>query len=370
MKNFSIKKISVVFTVLFVVVFLTACGAGGFSQPLLPEAPFGTPDLIREVKTYRVEVFGQSFTNEAGNSITPILGIGEMVQTLQGEGIGRENRLTLHTDFYMQWEDLPLANENRNLRDEITGEVTFMRHGLNPIASNKQVNVAPRRNTYGFMFNNSYSFNSDFNARTSSVSFGKGENYAPNQWKNERNFNIPRGTVFCNEQLFILLRSFSNLIPGGSVSFPIHHPLENAIRGNNSNRTVVASSQITGRVNIDPFILDFIDLDFESGNGENEDESNAEANIAPLCADCGDENHIIEEGSLTIPVMVVNVAFGGSPSGPGHRIYMTTPNLRFSREGSNIETSRLIVRYEHLVFNADGSFAYRIRYTLIGYNSW
>ncbi|MCL2847129.1 MAG: hypothetical protein FWE13_00045 [Firmicutes bacterium] len=363
MKKNSIKFITIIFSVLFTVIFFVGCGTPVFSQPLLPEAPFGTADFIRETKTYQIRIYGAFLRNEHGEivrdedggAIEPILGNGEMVQKLEGFNYianGQvENRIRLTTNFIVRWEDNALVNENRGAIDEITSTVTFMRNGFTPLRSRKDVNLGNRYNENGiFLFNNSYYFESDFITRTSRVRVRKNEH---GEWINpEQTFTIPSGTVFCNEQFFILLRGFANLVPGGNVSFAIHHPLESYIRDSGANIGVIASSSsMVASMQVDPFLLDFTE-DIEST-----------------------KNDDAEEYTHRIPVMQVTASFGAgnNPSGPAHHIFMSRPDLRFSDmniENNNIETSRLILWYGHQVFNPDGTFAYRVEHTLIEYESW
>ena len=361
-QRFNFKKLYLVLALLFATIFLTACGGAAFMQPIASDAPFGTPDLIREIKTYRVEVFAPSraVVGEDGETISymPLLGSGQLTQELFGTGAGLENTLTKTSNFYLEWQDIEEAGENRGLSDEIESSVTFLRQGFRPLQTTKTASVGTRINN-NTETNNSYTFNINFRdveyninnrpmaARTSSISLGGGQ---------ERQFNIPTGTVFCNEQFYVLLRSFTNLTPGRSITFPIHHPLESYIRNSSANFTVQASAGVN-----------FVGAPFER----------YEEFLGEFLRDDALNNYRQPRGeaypgqyNYFIPAMAVgaSIAGGGLPSGPSQIFYIAAPHINFQRAGSSVTTNRLILRHEHTIRNPNGTVAFLVVHTLMGYD--
>jgi len=348
------KKLAILLTVIIVVTVttlgFTACGGGSeFREPLVPQAPWGIADNIFEQSDFRVHVYGPGSLNPDSETHAPLLARGALTQTLEGVGSGIHNRITVQTEFSMDWEsEVENPSINAGAHDEISSSVTFMRTGMRPVASSRVATTTNRYDASGtFLHNNSYEFNVQYVAenqvaRGSSIRVGKDANGA---WLNDaRNVAVRSGTLFCNEQLFFLLRAFNNINPGGrSVNIPTNNMVENYIRHDNRPISLNAEATATGRLAVDDFILEFMDEE----NAYMDDES----------------------GNVMVDSMMVTLALNETPAGPIHRFWISN-GVTFSREGSLVTTSRLILRYEYQVFDIYGRLQYQIVYTLIGYDSW
>jgi len=364
------KKLTLTILTIFAVFLLTACGAGGFTQPSLPEAPWGTPALVREIKTFNVNIYcAQTPPDEDRNNL--VLANGTLIQTLEGcDGRSPGSRcrrydlgehLHVHTHFTLTWGTHENAGLNAGLTDVIETRVSFTRNGLVPIASERAATLAPRYEDGVFAFNNSHIARSNFelsardvgtetstnlSARQSTLQLAKNADGVLNPVQNQ---SITTGTVYCNEQLHYLIRGLSNVRPGGAISLPVNNVIENSLRGSS------VPLPVTVNVPADLGLAVFDDFEF----------------LRPFIVDADEvlttrRNQTTEEYEYIIPAMGVIVGLGETPAGPPHQFILTAPHIQLAN--GEIYVSRLILRYFYDVFNIYGTRIYHIAYTLIDYS--
>jgi len=347
-------------------IFLTACGAGGFNQPILNPAPWGSPELVREEKSFNVTIYqaGAELDPDTGRPLGRLaLATGTFDITLQGHGSGINNQLHVDTNYSISWNDIAEAGARAGHTNTIESHTRFFRTSLLPTYSSRTANITPiwneRTNSYDHP---SYQFNINYAGenRGSTMRMGRKEN---GEWVDPaRNISVPDGIVFCNEQLWHLIRGFTNVAPGGGIAIPINNMLENVIRGQSVAIPVAiqASGGVYGRRLSDPEIA------FLANMYAGETTTPA---FMPLDATATPTPTPAPEGPYTGPllqIMRVMIGYSQDNPGPAHHFMMTAPGVYF-RNGT-IYTSRIILGYEHIVFDTDGNPMWHIVYTLTDYS--
>ena len=349
------KKIALIIISAFMLIVLTACGAGGFVEPVFPAAPWGDADTIREVKTYRVEIFRPQATLA---DTRYLLAEGTLVHTLEGTGYNRDNRLVASSDFNITWSDYEgfrdFSGQNHGVTDRIVTGSTFMPAGLVPVTSYRNAILANRYDAYGnFDFNNSHEISTRFRegARDSQIRIGKNQ---AGQFLNEaNNIAVPADPVFCNEQLFYVMRGLSNIRPGGSVSLPVNNVLDNHIRGTASAMPIqIGSPPELRRTPIHHVITD---------------------PDSPIYGETTFDFRFLNpllRYEYTAPTylltMELTAGLGVAPAGPAHRFFVTYNDVGFY--SGNLRAHRLILSFDYAVFDIYGRAVFHIVHTLIGYS--
>ncbi|MCL2375401.1 MAG: hypothetical protein FWC82_02615, partial [Firmicutes bacterium] len=231
------KKFALLFSILFLAIFLVGCGAAAPVSPFRDEMPWGTAYDAFEESEFAVRVFAFP---ENSDDDEILVGTGEMSHTLSATGDGQNNVITISSSRKINWLDVPEARENRNLTNLSTSEVSFRRAGLVPLSSTRTETMENRYHEDGtFWYNQSFvsrAYYADYPTaalrRTSTISFGKN---AQGAWLNE-NHAIPirSGPVFDNEQLSFLLRALGNFSSGAMANLNFNNVFRNYVIGSNA----------------------------------------------------------------------------------------------------------------------------------------
>ncbi|MCL2061596.1 MAG: hypothetical protein FWH03_03120 [Firmicutes bacterium] len=346
------KKIVLVVISVMLALAASGCGGGAAAEPFDREKPWGTPSNAYERKEYTVEVFQQVKAEDGSykNADEP-LASGQMTHILSTSGAAGANRAAVSTDFSISWQDTEGAGVNRGKSDTIISSVLFNTGNLAPVSSEKTVNLASRT-VNGAARNDSYFAAANYSTHKSTVRFGK-ENESAEGYLAEREFSI-EGGLFDNEQLWYVLRAFRNMQLGAQMSFSLNNPVNQYAQWAAGEKygalpMVAAVATAHEKIKLGAFIDEYLP-EPEEDDVETEDDGEE--------VEAADPREIL--------CLVVGLSIQAEQSGPPHVFYITDPSVQFNR---SYNTSKLIVKYEYIVYDSNRNPELRYVYTLSDYST-
>jgi len=359
-----IRKLTITVICVALMFSLAACAGGQAAAPFGTEHPWGAATYAYERCEYSVKVFervkidgkwtdGDLLTTEESY----------FCQTLNASGAGKNAVAVVDSELAMEWADNKAAGENAGKSDRLSGTVTFSTVAMAPITSEKSAEYDTRNSADGKAYNNSYRLWADYDKLTSRIEFPK-KTDATKDYPKEKDISMKPGAKFDNEQLFYLLRTYKNLIPGSSVSFNINSVVENYVRNSGSPVPVTGAAYdlaIPYRPVGGSFFKDYAPFLKEEKEQKEENDDGKPG------------DYKVSGDSYSVRSMAVILRLSVAEPGPAHILYMTAPDVKLKSGEDGAFTAKLIVGYEYTVYDlskgATGDELFRYEYTLRDYST-